>query len=125
MMLPQREQGFTLVEVLVALVMAALLTTLLIDGSATARSRTARAAEMQKAVFLARTLLARAAVAPIGTSPAQGATNGFGWIVREQVILPDPRRLYGLVELEASVSSPKGVSLFAARTRRLKMLPRT
>ena len=58
---PDAERGFTLVEVLVALVIAALLSAILLGGAATARARLVHAEQQRKALFVARSLLAQAA----------------------------------------------------------------
>lgn len=121
----EREGGFTLVEVLVALVMAALLSAILIAGAGAARARLRHAHEERQAVFLARSLLARAAAAPFDPSARSGAANGLKWSMNEQILLPDLRGQYALVGLHLTVANDAGTKLFAGDARRLKRMPRS
>lgn len=116
------EAGFTLVEVLVALVMAALLTAILLDGATQARRRLTHAEDQRRAVFLARTLMAQAMASPVEQNGQEGSTNGFDWVVAEQILLPDPRGQYGLIGYHVAVSR-SGRQMFAADGRRLKRMP--
>ncbi len=113
-----------MVEVLVALVMAALLTVILLDGASIASGRTARAAQEQRAVLLARNLIMHIRAAPFGVSPSQGTINGLAWTAVERVILRDPRGNEALVDIQLVISDGEGRRLFSAETRRLKRMPR-
>jgi len=119
------ERGFTLIEVVVALVIAALLVVILANGAAIARKQLGSAEERRQAVFLAENLLEEKAVAPLGAGPKSGTSNGFMWAIDEIQVETDPRGLFALVQLEARISTKDGHILFSARTRKLKALPRT
>lgn len=118
-------RGFTLVEVLVALVIAAMLTAILLGAATTARARLARAEQRRKAVFVARSLLAENAVAAFDREPKSGSTNGLDWTVGQALIRPDPRGKFGLVEIKAAIADGAGHVLLSARTRRLKAVPQS
>lgn len=118
----EREAGFTLVEVLVALVISAFLLAIVFDGSIAGRQREKLAADRGKAILLADTLLASAATDSYQQGERSGATQGLHWIVTERLASVDPRGTAGLVALEAKVSDRKDRELFSARLLRLKAL---
>lgn len=121
----RREAGFTLVEVLVALVMAALLSGILIEGATEARARLRHADDEQRAVFLARALLTRAAASPFDQGERSGVINDFKWSLSENTLLADPRGQYALVGLHLIIANAAGTQLFAGDARRLKRVPRS
>jgi prepilin-type N-terminal cleavage/methylation domain-containing protein len=114
------EHGFTLVEVLVALVMSALLTAILIDGAHLARQRLQRAEMREHAVFLARDIVTRAQVDGLDRGELSGARNGFTWHVEERPLLSDPRGQFVLVGIHVAINDPAGVELLSVDGRRLK-----
>ena len=116
------QSGFTLVEVLVALVATALLMAIVLDGAATARERNRASLEKRAAVLLARSLLAQAAVDPWQKAPQTGSSNGLSWQVSERIEKTDRRGLFALVRIEARVANPKGRQLLAVDTLHLKPL---
>ena len=119
-----RETGFTLVEVLVALVVSALLVVLLIDGARSAIASAHRAKAREQALLIAQAVLTRAQVAPYGQSPAGGSESGFTWTLSEVPVLSDPRGAFVLSGLHVSVKSFNGGELASFDARRLKQLPR-
>ena len=120
---PFNNAGFTLVEVLVALVVSSLLLAIIFDGSATGRRRVKASQESRRALLLADDLLARAAAQPMGTASVQGTSGPLTWSVDENVISRDPRNLSALVELRTAVADDKGHRLFTGALRRLKTVP--
>ena len=112
--------GFTLVEVLVALVVTGLLLGIVVNAAAEAKQRSRRAEEKSAAILLARDLLARAAVRPPQPGASSGAEGILGWKLTESVAVADPARRYALVELEVTVSATGERPLLRAATRKLK-----
>lgn len=115
--------GFTLVEVLVALVVSGLLLAIVFDGSITGRQRAKHANDRAKAILLADTLLTSAAAESYRQDERNGVSNGLSWAVSERMTAVDPRGTIGLAAIEARISDRKDRSLFTARLLRLKALP--
>jgi len=115
--------GFTLVEVLVALVVSSLLLAIVLDGSGTGRRREKTAQESRYALLVADNLLARAAAKPMGAASAQGTSGSLTWSVDETVLSRDPRNLLALVELRTNIADDEGHRLFTGALRRLKAVP--
>jgi len=121
--MPRRDAGFTLVEVLVALVMSAMLLAVIFDGVATARSRSLIVAQRRAGLVLAREQLTRAAVSPYAAESARGISNGQRWQVDERIEARDPRGLLALVVIDVAVSTADGKPVVAFTERRIKALP--
>jgi len=115
--------GFTLVEVLVALVVSSLLLAIIFDGSATGRRRAKASQETRRALLLADDLLARAAAQPMGSASARGTSGPLTWSVDEMLVARDPRNLTALVELKTAIVDDEGHRLFNGALRRLKTVP--
>ena len=115
--------GFTLVEVLVALVVTALLLTIVMDGAIGARARARLSAEKREAILLASNLLTEASAAPYAEGRRTGRENGLGWEVTERPAQSDPRHQFVLSAIEVKVTGDRGATLFAVGTRRLKSVP--
>lgn len=114
--------GFTLVEVLVALVVSALLLAILMSGDIAARERLGLAEQRREAVLLARELLARASILPFVASERRGASGKLAWEVRESAAARDPRGRFVLAALAVEVRRGETL-LFAGETRALKTMP--
>jgi len=121
----RHEKGFTLVEVLVALVVTALLMAIVLDGAATARERNSKSAEKREAVLLARNLLTRASADPYQKTPQTGTSNGLTWQISERVERSDRRGLFGLIRIEARIANRKERQLLVVDTLHIKTMPRS
>jgi prepilin-type N-terminal cleavage/methylation domain-containing protein len=117
------QAGFTLVEVLVALVATALILGIVVEGALLARQRE-KAAEMRReAVLLAGHLAAEARAAPFAVAARAGQEGALRWEVREQASAADPRGRFVLAAITVAVRSAEGRDLFGAETRVLKPMP--
>ena len=116
----RREAGFTLVEVLVALVATSLLLAIIMNGAVEAREREARAEARREAALLARELVARTGVAPFSDATRQGEVRGLRWTVSETAAARDPRSRFILSAIAVTVRSDDDVLLFSGETRRIK-----
>src|ERR1044072_2249472 len=94
------ELGFTLVEVLVALVVTALLMAIVIDGAATARDRNRASVEKREALLLAQSLLTQASVESFQKTPRSGTSGRLAWQLSENVEKTDRRGIFGLIRIE-------------------------
>lgn len=117
-----RSAGFTLVEVLVALVVSSVLLAVVLDGASTGRRRARVAEDKRLAVLLGDSLLTEAAAKPLGEAPAQGISNRLSWTVGESVIGSEPRGIFALAALTATISDGQGHQLFAGELRRIKRM---
>lgn len=114
------ESGFTLIEVLVALVVSGFLLAIVMNGAVLARDRAVKAAESREAVLLARHLLNRATMEPYTAETERGREGALGWSLSESPVMTDPRGLWVLAELRVGVTGRSGALLFEGRTRKLK-----
>lgn len=114
------ESGFTLVEVLVALVASALILAIVLEGASMARLRERKAEHERAAVFLARSLIVERSARPLDIQPVTGSTGPLHWRVTERMIARDGRGFYGLMAIRAEIFDDKDRPIFAVGTRRLK-----
>jgi prepilin-type N-terminal cleavage/methylation domain-containing protein len=114
------EAGFTLVEVIVALVASAALLAIISNGAATAGDRQAKAERQREAVLLARTLVAEGAAAAYRSAADSGVEGSLHWRRGEQPIAEDSRGLYVLARIDVEVADHSGTRLAALTARRLK-----
>lgn len=116
---PQRN-GFTLVEVLVALFVSALLLTILFDGLIASQERAKAQRQASHALALAANLLEeRRDAGPIIPS-LKGNKNGLVWRVSEEEIARDPRQVFALVGVKAEVGTAKAPRLIYLERRYLR-----
>lgn len=99
----QADDGFTLVEVLVALVMASFLLVIVLDGASSARSRSQYAVSHEAGVRLGEAVLARAGSDP-DIRKGHGSEGGLDWTTTRQVLMADQRGLYALVATQVEVT---------------------
>ena len=116
----QVEQGFTLVEVLVALVMATFLLVIILDGASRARRQSQYATAHLAAVRLGEAILARSGGDP-SVRPGHGSEAGFDWATSRHALATDRRGLYALVVTQVDVSKD-GRRLESFTTRRLERI---
>jgi prepilin-type N-terminal cleavage/methylation domain-containing protein len=117
---PARPNGFTLVEVLVALVATSMLLAIVMNGALMAKERGNRAAERREAALLARHLITRATAAPFAQGMRRGSEGDLSWEVIESVSAADPRGRFLLADLSVAVKDDGGRLLFSGTTRRIK-----
>lgn len=115
--------GFTLIEVLVALVASGLLLAVVMNGAVGARERQAFARDRGEAVLIARDLMTRAAAAPFAQGVRRGDEGRLRWTLTERAAAADPRGRFVLAGLAIEVSDRGGRRLLRAETRQLKVAP--
>ncbi len=118
------ESGFTLVEILVALVVTSFLLAIVMNASVTASDRGNKALARREAVLLAQAVVTRATVAPLSEGTRKGTAGQLEWSVEERIVMPVPRSLFALVAIKVTVENDRGVQLFSAETRKLKAIVR-
>lgn len=120
--IPRCEAGFTLIEVLVAFVVAALLMMIVMPAALTASQREKSAEEKERAIRLAAQLVRERSAQPYAMEERKGRQGGLVWNTIETVVRNDPRGFLALTRIEARVNDPEGHRLFSASTRRLRRL---
>ena len=119
------EHGFTLVEVLVALVVTSLILAIVMNASLQAKARSVAALDKQEAVMLARGLIAGRTVASFDPAQRSGEADGLRWSVGERAVATSQNGLLLLAEIDITVRDAKGVALTTLQARRLKAAPRS
>lgn len=117
---PERSGGFTLVEVLVALVVTSLLLTIIMNGAVMAKSRMSTATAKRSALLLAQAIAAERAVAPFDAIRSTGRSGRLVWESHETPISADPRGLFALVEIDVAVRGDDETLLASLSARKLK-----
>lgn len=112
--------GFTLVEVLVALVVTSLLLGVVMNGTIKAAQRETRSAEKRAALLLAREELAQAATRPSAPGITRGTEGELDWQLTETAAAADPSRRAVLAGLSITISGSGATPLLTAETRKLK-----
>jgi len=115
------QSGFTLIEVLVALVISSLLLAIIFDGASSARRRARSAEDRRLAVLLGDNLLSNAA-AKMGDADLKGMTDGLSWTVSETSLANDARNMFALVSDTVIISDKNQHQLFAGELRRIKAI---
>jgi prepilin-type N-terminal cleavage/methylation domain-containing protein len=118
------ERGFTLIEVLVALVVTSLILAIVMNASLQAKSRSLAALDKEEAVTLARGLIAGRMVAPFEAAARTGTSDGLGWAVDERAIATNPTGLLLLSEVRVTVRNANGATLATLTARRIKAAPK-
>lgn len=113
------ETGFTLIEVLVALVMASVLLVIIMDGAVAARTRQRAATEHQDAVRLAQSILEQARAGGAMAAIDRGSEGGLDWNIARSVIAADRRGIYALIEIRVDITK-EGRRLESFTARRLQ-----
>jgi prepilin-type N-terminal cleavage/methylation domain-containing protein len=115
--------GFTLIEVLVALVVTSFVMAILFNGALSARDRAHKASQKTAAIQLAGTLATEAAVGPFAPGVRSGDGGTLKWQVSETAIMTDPRGFFALAEIQVAVNGSDDQALFKVVTRKLKPVP--
>lgn len=118
-----KEDGFTLIEVLVALVVTGLLLGIVMNGALVAKQRSKVAADKQAALLLASSLIAENVVEPFKEQSPGGSEGNLKWELVEHSIARDPRGFFSLAEIKVTVSDQTGIKLTELTTRKLKAAP--
>lgn len=119
------EAGFTLIEVLVALVVTALLLAVVFQGSSAALARLHSTDDRRTALLYGRYLLLRGSVLDYGGGNGQGHQGRLVWSSDEHLILTDNRRLNGLMRVHVAIRDDRGQILFDQSSLRMKLLPQS
>ena len=112
--------GFTLIEVLVALVVTAFILTIVMSAALVAQGRLQRAQLRQQAILAAGALIAEQTLQRAGATLKRGRSGKLSWELEEQEMVRDPRGFFVLERIEARLFDSKGKLVFRASTRKLK-----
>lgn len=115
-------EGFTLIEVVVALSITALLLMLTMNGALEAKERQRRADDRDEAMLLAARLVYEQTATPAGNSQRTGETERLSWSLTETELARDPRGFFVLDRIEVRLRDRQGKPLYAVSTRKLKPL---
>jgi prepilin-type N-terminal cleavage/methylation domain-containing protein len=115
----KQERGFTLIEVLVAFMVAALLMMIILPAALDATSREDKAQRLRNATAMAVTLIGERKALPPVLEERDGEEGRLTWRTSETVIRADPRGLLALTRIEAIILDDRGHVIFHASTHRL------
>lgn len=119
------DRGFTLVEVLVALLVTAFLLAVISGALETARARDVTADRQARALLIGEELLARRAEGAFLAAEETIEHGRYRARISEEALQEDPRRLFVLSWIRVTVEDSRGQRLYGAELRRLKALPAT
>ncbi|MEP2990037.1 MAG: type II secretion system protein [Parasphingorhabdus sp.] len=114
--------GFTLMEVLVALVACAFLMAVLLDGAVSAKSRSKTLQLQDEALLLADAHIDELKNERGEPASTSGRSNGLTWSLQEEEIARDRRGNLVLVKAVMTVVSADNVELLDMEKRYLKKL---
>lgn len=114
------QNGFTLVEVLVALVVTALLAAILMDGAVSAKLRGQNQELQLEALVVAQSHIEALRDEPGEPSQRNGQEGGISWALEEQEIARDPRGVFVFVEASITAGSEEKPKLVFLQKRYLK-----
>ena len=117
------EQGFTLVEVLVAFVVSAIMLAMILTGSHFAAARSQAITRQKQALAIAVSEIERFRAAPFAEGEHTGSAAGMIWVTREQTLMADPRGLNVLALATVEVRDHHGRRIARLSARKLKRLP--
>ena len=121
--MPPEQRGFTLVEVLVALVVTSLTIAIVMNAALQAKTRSVASLEKDQAVLLARSLIAGRAATRFDPSPRAGEEGGLRWTISERPLATEPGGRFFLVRIDVHVRNERDVALAALNARKLKSAP--
>lgn len=119
---PGSQSGFTLIEVLVALVITSLLVTILMDGAVTAKSRQKYQMLQSQSLTIAKSNIDNLRDTAGPPSSLKGRQNKLSWALQETEIARDPRGAFILVEATIKAGNEDKPALVMLRKRYLKSL---
>jgi len=122
MTLQKSQNGFTLVEVLVALVITALLTAIIMDGAVSAKDRSQNQRLQMEALIAARSHVDDLRDQPGEPTRISGESGKIYWALVEREISRDPRGTLVLVAADISVGPADNPSLVILQKRYVKKL---
>ena len=114
--------GFTLAEVLVALVVSALMIAIIMDGAVTAKSRSHNSENQIDALLSAQSHIETLRGQPGEPSRLSGEDGEILWSLVEQEIARDPRGAFVLVEAQISAGPEDRRNLVFLQKRYLKKI---
>lgn len=122
MRLRHSETGFTLIEVLVALIVTSFLVTILMDGAVTAKTRQTNQMLQSQALTIAKSHIDNLRDVPGPPSSLDGTQENLKWALQETEIAGDPREAFVLVEATIKAGSEDKPALVTLQKRYLKSL---
>lgn len=120
--IPKSEQGFTLVEVLVALVVTSFLVAIILDGSVSAKMRQTNQALQADALFLAKSNIDNLRDRTGEPASTDGKSNKLQWVLEETEVARGPRGAFILVEATIKAGNEDKPELITLKKRYLKSL---
>ena len=114
--------GFTLVEVLVALVVSALMIAIIMDGAVIAKSRGHNSQNQIDALLSAQSHIEALRGRPGEPSGLSGQDGEILWSLEEQEVARDPRGAFALVEAQIAAGPEDSPKLVSLQKRYLKKL---
>ena len=121
--MPPEQRGFTLVEVLVALVVTSLTIAIVMNAALQAKARAVASFEKEQAVLLARSLIADRSATRFDPVPRAGVEGGLRWAISERPIATEPGARFYLVRIDVRVRNARDVALASLNVRKLKSAP--
>lgn len=122
MRLRYSETGFTLIEVLVALIVTSFLVTILMDGAVTAKTRQTNQMLQSQALTIAKSHIDNLRDISGPPSSLNGTQENLNWALQETEIARDPREAFVLVEATIEAGSEDKPALVTLQKRYLKSL---
>lgn len=116
----RRQAGFTLVELLVAMVVSAIMLGAIFSAVSVASGRTQAARLQSDALSVARARIEAFVAGPFSEQTSEGTDAGLRWQMTERAIMRDQRGLVVLSEARVGILGKDGRPLLTLKRRALK-----
>jgi len=120
----QQKNGFTLVEVLVALVVSSIMIAIILDGFVTAKTRQNQVNQKTEALLLSHQKIGLLRKNQGPAAEVRGVEGDLSWNLKERNFAASSRGNHVLIEAEIIIATPHNKNLLNRKIRYLRRVNR-